>query len=112
MYKDIIALIAVTQGKDSDGFSTEVEHSYDVFADKKSVTRAEFYSSLQAGVNATAVFITRLCDFDEATFTDLQNVKHEATRLQHNGKKYKILRTYTKDNEMLEITCTDLGVTQ
>ncbi|MGX8701521.1 phage head completion protein [Caproiciproducens sp.] len=105
MYKDIITLIAVTKGQDADGFPAEVEHPHDVFADKKSVSRAEFYSSLQAGATATAVFNTRKVDFDESTYDGV-----EATRLEHDGKKYKILRTYSKDDEMLEITCTDLGV--
>lgn len=105
MCSDVITLIAVTQGQDSDGFPSEVEHAHEVFADKKSVTRAEFYSSLQAGINATAVFDVWQADFDESAYDGT-----EATRLEHNGKKYKILRTYSKDGEMLEITCTDLGV--
>lgn len=109
MYRDIITLIAVTKGQDADGFPAEVEHTHDVFADKKSVSRAEFYSSLQAGTTATAVFNTRAVDFNEAVYNDV-NGKHEATCLEHDGKKYKILRTYSKDDEMLEITCTDLGV--
>jgi SPP1 family predicted phage head-tail adaptor len=104
VYKDVITLIAVTKGQDADGFPAEIEHPHNVFADKKSVSRAEFYSSLQAGVNATAVFLTRQCDFEESAYNGT-----EATRLEHNGKKYKILRTYSKDEEMLEITCSDLG---
>jgi head-tail adaptor len=109
VFKDVITLIAVTKGQDADGFPAEVEHPHDVFADKKSVSRAEFYSSLQAGVTATAVFDTRKVDFDESTYIDAEGKKYEATRLEHDGKPYKILRTYSKDGEMLEITCTDLG---
>jgi hypothetical protein len=105
LFKEIINLISVTKGKDSDGFPIDIEHSHKAFADKKSVTRSEFYSSLQAGVNATAVFDVWQVDFDESAYDGA-----EATRLEHNGKKYKILRTYSKDGEMLEITCTDLGV--
>lgn len=112
MYSDVINLIAVTQGKDGDGFPSEVETKFEVYANKKSVARSEFYQSMQAGITATAVFETRVCDFEESTVTDENGVKHEATRIEHEGKKYNIIRTYSKDGEMLEITCSDLGVAQ
>ena len=110
MYSDVINLIVVTQGKDGDGFPAEAETKFEVYANKKSVGRSEFYQSMQAGITATAVFETRVCDFEESTVTN--SVKHEATRVEHDGKKYNIIRTYSKDNEMLEITCSDLGVAQ
>jgi len=100
MYSDIINLIEITQGKDSDGFPINVEVKHEVYADKKSVTRSEFYSSMQAGIKATALFETRLCDYEEPG---------SPTILEHEGKRYKVERTYTKDNEKVELTCSDLG---
>lgn len=109
MYKDIATLIVVTAGKDADGFDAEIETPFEIYTDKKSVVRSEFYASLQAGITATAVFETRVCDFEAATMTDANEIRHDATRVLHEGKKYKIIRTYSKDSEMLEITCADLG---
>jgi len=109
MYGDIANLVVVTGGKDADGFSTEVETSFEVYANKKSVARSEFFASLQAGINATAIFETRLCDFEEAIVIGSDSVKHKATRVEYDGDKYNIIRTYTKDNETLELTCSDLG---
>ena len=100
MYSDIITLIAIAQGKDADGFPTEVEIPHEVYANKKSVTRSEFYSSMQTGIKATALFETHLCDYEEC---------ESPTILNHEGKRYKVERTYTKDNEIIELTCSDLG---
>jgi len=100
MYSDIITLIAMMQGKDADGFPANVEVPHEVYANKKSVTRSEFYSSMQAGIKATALFETRLCDYEECG---------NPTILEHDGKRYKVERTYTKDNENVELTCSDLG---
>ena len=100
MYNDIITLITLTQGKDADGFPADVEVSHEDYANKKSVTRSEFYSSMQAGIKATALFETRLCDYEECG---------SPTILEHEGKRYKVERTYTKNNETVELTCSDLG---
>lgn len=112
MYSDVINLIVVTQGKNENGFPAETETKFEVYADKKSVSRSEFYQSMQVGTTATAVFDTRICDFEESTVIDENGIKHEATRVEHDSKKYNIIRTYSKDGEMLEITCSDLGVAQ
>lgn len=110
VYKEIINLIAVTQGKDSDGYPVETEHPHEAFANKKSVTRDEFYKSYAAGINATAVFVTRTVDFEESAVTDSDAVKHDATRLEWDGRKYNIIRTYQPDEDSIELVCSDLGV--
>lgn len=98
---DIATLIVVIDGKDADGFPTKIETRCDVFVTRKSVSRSEFYQSMQAGVNATAVFEMRLCDYEEAGNPQI---------IEHNGKRYKVIRTYSKDNEFIELTCSDLEV--
>ena len=112
MYREIMNLIVVTQSKDGDGYPTESETLFEAYANKKSVVRSEFYQSLQSGNTATAVFETRVCDFDEATVTDSNGTKHKPTRIEHEGDRYNIIRSFSKDDEMLEITCSDLGVAQ
>jgi len=109
MYSDIATLIAVIIDKDADGFPVETEYPTELFVNKKSVARSEFYASLQAGITATAVFETRLCDVEMAGMTDGNGIRHDAERVLYEGKKYKIIRTYSKDNEMVELTCSDLG---
>lgn len=115
MYRDIMMLIAVSNdGKDSDGYPQEVEHSTEVFADKQSVKRSEFYASMQTGVNAVSVFKTRIEDFEYANYTATDGVIYEPTRVLHEGRKYQIQRTYVdpKDPDQIELTCSDLGVVQ
>lgn len=115
MYRDIMTLIAVSNdGKDPDGYPQEDEHSTEVFADKQSVKRTEFYANKQIGVTATATFKTRTEDFEYACYTDLSGAVYEPTRVLHEGRKYQIQRTYVdpKDPDQIELTCSDLGVVQ
>lgn len=115
MYRDIMTLIAVSNdGKDPDGYPQEGEHSTEVFANKQSVKRSEFYASMQAGVNAVSVFKTRIEDFEYANYTAEDGVIYEPTRVLHEGRKYQIQRTYVdpKDPDQIELTCSDLGVVQ
>lgn len=71
----------------------------EVFANKISVKRAEFYQAQAAGFKPEKVFEIRTIEFDED--------KH--THVKYNGKIYKILRTYEKDSEITEITVTGLA---
>lgn len=115
MYRDIMTLIAVSNdGKDPDGYPQEEEHSTEVFANKQSVKRSEFYASMQTGVNAVSVFKTRVEDFEYANYTAADGAVYEPTRVLHEGRKYQIQRTYVdpKDPDQIELTCSDLGVVQ
>lgn len=95
LYRDVVELISITATEDADGYITEMETRTEVFADAQSVKREEFYKGLQAGVELNTTFIIRACDFDSQ--------KH----LEFDGKRYTIVRTYTKDGEMLELNCSE-----
>lgn len=115
MYRDIMTLIAVSNdGKDPDGYPQEAEHSTEVYADKQSVKRSEFYANKQIGVTATASYKTRTEDFEYANYAAPDGTVYEPTRVIHEGRKYQIQRTYVdpKDPDQIELTCSDLGVVQ
>ena len=98
-FGDIIYLISQSPTFDGDGYpTTSAETSREVFANVKSVTRGEFYASLKSGINMTIAFNVRSVDY--------QNEKI----IEHDSKRYKVIRTYIKDGEIMELNCSDLAV--
>lgn len=95
LFRDVANLIAVASAEDSDGYDTTTETRTEVFVDVKSVTREEFYRSMQAGKELVIAFYIRACDYDGQS------------RIEHGGKQYKIVRTYTKDGEIMELNCSE-----
>lgn len=90
---DVIDLIDMTPGYDSDGFPADVESVRDnIFANQMSVRSAEFYQAAQAGYTVSKVFEVRHADYNDETY------------LRHNGIRYEILRTYEK-GENIELVC-------
>ncbi len=99
MKNDVITLKSVTEDKDKDGYQiSKTEDAVTVFAEKKSVTRSEFYSAFQAGVSATAMFVVNSMDYTG------QNV------VVFNNKEYDVVRTYEADIDNVELTCSDRKV--
>ncbi len=94
MFRDVAKLVAVTSTEDQDGYDTASEVYTDVFVDVKSVTREEFYRSMQAGRELAIAFDIRACDYDGQP------------RIEYDGKQYKIERSYTKDGEVTELNCS------
>lgn len=102
---DVVNLIAVEKGINANGFNTEIEHGTTVFADIQSVKRAEFYEAMRSGLKLTNCIVVNKLDFDYATYDDGNNVKHKPSKVEVNGEKYKIVRTYQTSDDLLEIVC-------
>lgn len=99
MKNDIILLRKVTQAKDSDGYdSAKSAESRTVFAERKSVTRTEFYEAMRAGITAAAVFCINADEYDGET------------EVQSNDKVYTVVRTYKTSENDIELTCADKKV--
>lgn len=99
-WTDAITLISYTSTKDSDGFDVDVEnHVEHIPAQFKSVTRKEEEHSNLLGYRADLIVEIMKCNFsNEETLMD-----------ESTGKKYKIQRTYSKNPETIELTCSDLS---
>lgn len=97
MRNDVITLITnYTQG--SEVSKNEVE----VFAEKKSVTRTEFYGAYQVGLNPKHIFVVDSLDFELT-----RKVKDEeeiyAQQIKYNGAVFTIIRSYDNGIE-IELT--------
>ncbi len=101
LFKDIASLIyyQVVNGE-------AVETKLEIFVNKKSVARQEFYASYQIGVTPTCIFEMRIEDFElTKTIEEGTNKPLYATRILYDGAIYDIIRTYEKSG-MIEITCS------
>ena len=96
LFKDIIDLVAITTAKDLDGFPVVTETKRTVFADKKSVRQSEFYQAAAQNIKLELMFDVRTVDYQGETL------------LEHDGQRYKVVRTYDKDGELTELVCSRL----
>jgi SPP1 family predicted phage head-tail adaptor len=87
----IVDLITVTHSNDVTVVVTETSRT--VYADKKSVTRAEFYQGIANDLNLNAVFEVHSMEYEDEQ------------KLRHEGNDYLIIRTYSKDDEKIELIC-------
>lgn len=97
LFNDVVSLISVTYTDNGMGDSESTETKKEVFADRQSVRQSEFYQAAATGLKPELMFVIRSIDYSQEP------------RLEHNGKTYKIYRTYEKDSEMIELVCQ--GVT-
>lgn len=110
---DVVAtLITVTTEKNSNGFPVNSETPYEVYVRRKSVNRSEFYQSMQAGITATVIFSMCLPDYEEAIIVDADGMKHKPSKIDCDGDTFNIIRAYSKDDDTIELTCSDLGASQ
>lgn len=79
----------------SDSFGDAVPSYTDtaVWADKKSVTRSEFYAANMAGVKIDAVFAVHAEDYDNQTAVTL------------GSTNYEVIRAYAKGEGVVELMC-------
>lgn len=87
--------IELGQANDADGYDW-----HQVFANKKSVNRDEFYKAAQSGLKPQLSFEVHTFEFDE---TKDEKLRYPAGS---DGTIYHILRAYDKPDEKTEITVT------
>ena len=71
------------------------ENSIEVFAEKKSVTRSEFYAAYSAGLNPKFMFNIDSMDYEAA---------EEPQMVLYNNKRYNIIRAYETPENGVELT--------
>ena len=109
MRDELIKLITVTgRTKNRNGFETEEEYQEnEIFAESKSVRRTEYYAALQAGVRATQIFGVHPEDYQMGCIVK-DNKTYRPSRVIHEGTEYRIVRTYCKSIDSMEITCEEV----
>ena len=98
MWKDIITLRTEIIGQVADGYQATTYIDVEVYANKKSVTRAEFYPAYAVGIEAKIAFEVRSEDYGGQ-----KDILHE-------GKAYEVIRSFQKGEGTVELTCSDKAV--
>lgn len=94
--KDVIELITTAITYDAIGQEVETESSVEVFAEKRSLPRVEYFAGGEHGLKPAALFVMREIDYD-----------YKATKVRHEGRYYRIYRTYQTKSEMIELYCEE-----
>lgn len=88
-----LILIQKTYDFDEIGNQVEAEVKTTVFCDIKSVGRSEFYSAATTGLKPEIIFIVHNYEYNGENQVEFEN------------KKYNVIRTYTRNEEEVELTC-------
>ncbi|MEK3855940.1 phage head closure protein [Cytobacillus sp. FSL H8-0458] len=90
-FNEVIELISITSSENELGDPIEISVPRDVFANKKSISQTEFYQAQTTGLRPEIKFEIWSMDYqDEPKFS-------------FNNKTYTIIRTFEKDNELIEL---------
>lgn len=96
-FSDICELVAITTTKDADGYGVVTETKSQAFCSVNvGAVRSEFYEALKVGIKVSVTIEVWEEDFNGAT------------ELIHEGKRYKIGRTYPTGHGTLELSCYEV----
>lgn len=98
-WRETATLVKVGKTVDGDGYKTPSETRREVFVDKQSAKRSEFYAARQTGDKIALVLLVRAADYDDET------------RVEYDGKCFDVLRAYTKAGEVYELNCVEAPAT-
>jgi SPP1 family predicted phage head-tail adaptor len=94
LFRDTIKLISITNTTNDIGDPVQTKtKTADIFADKQSVRQNEFYQAMATGLKPELMFVIREIDYNQEPM------------LEYNSKEYNIIRTYSKDSELIELVC-------
>lgn len=105
---DIVTLItdrAVTMKGNS---SYEVLNKKELFASISSVKGAEYYAAMNAGIKVSCIITLDVDDYNELVIRDDKGKKHYPRLVEHDGDVYKIVRTYVKKKQYIELTVQEV----
>lgn len=93
MWREICDLLTEVETPDGIGGFVTSYTSRTVFADRKSIRQSEFYQAHAVGLKPEITLVVRMVDYDNES------------RLRWNEQVYDILRTHSKNGEIIELVC-------
>ncbi len=98
-WKDVANLVKVELTEDEEGYKSHTEARREVFVNKKSATRSEFYTAKQAGDKIVLVLEVKAADYQGEE------------RVEFDRKPYEVVRAYTPPNgEKVELNLKEAPV--
>jgi SPP1 family predicted phage head-tail adaptor len=93
MFSDVIELITYIETQGELGQTNKTPDFRRVYAQRKSVRQSEFYQAATAGMKPEIAFDMRVIDYNQEE------------KLKYNGGTFRIIRTYQRNTEMIELIC-------
>lgn len=94
-FSEKIKLLTVTHGTDDDAFEKPTDAQVEVWANKKSITRTEFYAANSNGIDLSIAFQVHVDDYSNQT------------EIIYDNKTYEVIRAYQKGEGIVELICSD-----
>jgi len=96
LWRDTVDLVSITYTENAMGDSIETETSKTIYANKKSIRQSEFYQAAMTDLRPELMFEVRSEEYDDEP------------KLIFNNKSYNIIRAFSKNGEIVELTCQGL----
>lgn len=80
-------------GQNPNGYPIREETRREVWAEKKGLTRSEFYAAQAAGIKVSGIFSV------------FRGVYRGEEVLEHKGERFRVIRAYPKSITEMELTC-------
>lgn len=96
-FNALIQLTEISESTNGLGDVIENRTEREVYANKKAIRQSEFYQAAVIGLKPEIAFEVRAVEYNGEEF------------LKHDGKEYKIIRTFSKNFETIELVCTGLS---
>lgn len=95
LWRDVASLIPITKVKNIYGEQVATDGTLrEVFVNVKSVGSREFYQASAVGIKPEIIVEMHVADYDDET------------KLKYNDKTYQVIRTYSRNGEYIELTCS------
>ena len=91
MFDDVLELISITTDINDIGDVIKIKNYTEIFGIRKSIKQSEFYQAQATGLKPETSFEINSFEYNDET------------HVRYNNKEYKILRTYQKSIDRLEI---------
>jgi len=114
MYNETVKLITVLNtSEDENGYTVEGDtREVTVYAYVKSVKYTEYYAALAANMHVQNIFVMDPHDYEmsyiETHGTTGRNRTLKASKLEYDGRLYRIVRTYKTQDNTIELTCAEV----
>ena len=96
MYDHELVLIGESYEMDEWGNQVAVETRIPILCQVKSVSRQEFYAAAQSGLKPEIVFVVHAYEYNGER------------KVEFEGKKYSVVRTYRAGFEEMELVCEEV----
>jgi SPP1 family predicted phage head-tail adaptor len=97
MWRDVASLVALVETQDDYGGIVVNGTPRLVYVNQKSIRQSEFYQAMAQGLKPEIMFEIRAMDYAGEE------------KIIFESKDYKIVRTYSKNGEILELICISWG---